>query len=396
MKIAIIYDYLPGAGGGAESVLLDIIRAYYPSCDLFLGAVIETEWSTRYLQSIQKAFPVTKITFLQKIKSFKSMQLRLFNYSMVSKLQTFNLTSYDYIFCYTSFLSHTVITPPHAKKIIYMNTPSRMLWNLSHSAGNIKKLIPPGVFSIPKYGIRMHDVASLEKADKIVTISEASAKRIHSFYNKPAKVIYPAVQNLLLPTVNTEKIGYVSELGSYFVHVSRIESYKNIQLLIKTIAKYNYPDQKFIIVGDGPYFSTLLKLAETFLQTKSLPLKTPFSKEQWYKIKNIYFTGYLLEDEKNLLFSKANASFALNDEDFGLTKIESFKLGTPVIALAKGASPELINNTNGILFNEDTEESLNSALVQFNSQTFNKEEIIKTATQFSFENFKYQLQLLLK
>jgi glycosyltransferase involved in cell wall biosynthesis len=396
MKIAIVYDYLPGAGGGAESVLLDIIRAYYPHCDLFLGAVIQTDWSTRYLQSIEKAFPATKVITGQKIKHFKSVQLRLFNYSMISNLQTFNLTNYDYIFCYTSFLSHTVITPPQAKKIIYMNTPSRMLWNLSHSEGSIKKLIPPGVFSIPKHGIRMHDVAAIETSHKIATISQASAERIHSFYNKSAKVIYPAVQNLLLPTVNVEKITYVSELGSYFIHVSRIESYKNIQLLIKTVAKYSYTDQKFIIVGDGPYLASLIKLAEKLNNTNSTHIVTPFSQRTWTKIKNIYFTGFLLEDEKNLLFTKANASFALNDEDFGLTKVESFKLGTPVIALAKGASRELVNSQNGILFSEDTEESVNNALLIFKTQTFNKEEIIQTANQFSFENFKDQLQLLLE
>ena len=76
-------------------------------------------------------------------------------------------------------------------------------------------------------------------------------------------------------------------------------------------------------------------------------------------------------------------------EDFGLTILEAQSFGKPVIALkAGGALETIIEGKTGLFFNEQTVESLEKAIRNFNDIKFNPEDCIENTEKFAFEMFK--------
>lgn len=392
MRIAVVYDYIPPIGGGAERVLLDILRVFSPHCDLFLGGIVDSEFSRNYLEQVQQEFPEMKVTIKRKISGFRSIAFRIFNYQLVSIMQSIDLSEYDIVFCYTSFLAHTVITPPHSHKIVYMNTPARSLWHLSHSTSFLKKIMPPVLMEIMQSGIRQHDMAALRTADYVLAISQSVQQRISSFYSIPSGVLYPPVHRPLEADISLVA-ALQKEYGQYVLHFSRIESYKNIQLLVDTSSEI---EENIIIAGEGPFKKELINYSVHRL--KQLP-RLEFSEtlqKDVIKVGNLTFTGFVSEEQKSSLISGAFTTFCLNDEDFGITKVESLSLGTPVIALAAGAAPEVIRSgIDGVLFENNSAEALLKAIKEMKTLKFDTEILKKRAELFSFEHFSRKISAIL-
>ncbi|MCK5176795.1 MAG: glycosyltransferase family 4 protein [Candidatus Aenigmarchaeota archaeon] len=119
----------------------------------------------------------------------------------------------------------------------------------------------------------------------------------------------------------------------YFFYAGRLAGEKKINHLIQAMSKL--PDIKLHIAGKGPEEKNLKKL------TKSL------------NALNVNFLGFLsgkkLEEEyKNCIATILPCDWF---ETFGLTIVESYAYGKPVIASKIGAIPELVENySNGIVF----------------------------------------------
>ena len=102
-----------------------------------------------------------------------------------------------------------------------------------------------------------------------------------------------------------------------------------------------------------------------------------------------------------------------NDEDFGMVKAEAQSCGTPVIAYAKGGALEIVVDTlsekrtrmseevrlptgrksdflpipTGVLFNDQTPESLAEAIKKCGTMTFDRAAISRSAERFSEKRF---------
>lgn len=131
----------------------------------------------------------------------------------------------------------------------------------------------------------------------------------------------------------------------YFLYIGRLSKEKGVHYLIEAISKF--PDIKLHIVGKGPEEKNLMELSKK-LNTS-----------------NVTFLGFLsdkeVEDEyKNCIATILPCNWF---ETFGLTIVESFAYGKPVIASKIGAIPELIeNHINGIVFQPENVEELASAI----------------------------------
>lgn len=73
--------------------------------------------------------------------------------------------------------------------------------------------------------------------------------------------------------------------------------------------------------------------------------------------KDVTFLGEISGEKKALCFAQAKALLFPIDwnEPFGLVMIESLLSGTPVIATARGSTPELVNSDVGAFFERDEE-----------------------------------------
>lgn len=131
----------------------------------------------------------------------------------------------------------------------------------------------------------------------------------------------------------------------YYIYIGRISEEKGILLLLDSFKQNN---KQLVIIGDGPLQDLVKKTSETH--------------------SNITYLGKqpLEETYKKVAQAKALVFTSQWHEPFGRTIIESFAHGTPVIGSALGGVTELIKNgENGVLFNPNSIEDLNNAIIKF-------------------------------
>jgi glycosyltransferase involved in cell wall biosynthesis len=80
------------------------------------------------------------------------------------------------------------------------------------------------------------------------------------------------------------------------------------------------------------------------------------------------------------------------EEDFGMAPLEINAAGRPVVAYgAGGATETVIENLNGVLFREQTTESLIQALERLESQTWHPTAIRRNAQRYDIHAFRERL-----
>ena len=93
---------------------------------------------------------------------------------------------------------------------------------------------------------------------------------------------------------------------------------------------------------------------------------------------------------------KAKAFVYAAYEDFGIVPVEAMACGTPVIAYGKGGVQDTVKHKEtGILFEEQSVESLNNAIVTFEHTSFDPAFISRHAAYFSEERFQEEFKTLI-
>lgn len=177
---------------------------------------------------------------------------------------------------------------------------------------------------------------SLENIDLLIAKSEFSKAKHAEFGLKkdmtPIPYFLPPIEDY-----GTE----ASHDRPYFLFVGRLEKIKGLQDVFPAFNKY--PDADLLILGDGDYAQELKDLAKDNPRIKFLGRK-PLDEL------NAYYRGALGLIVPSVCY-----------ETFGIILIESFRLGTPVIARRLGPFPEIVETSGGgALF--ETEDDLISAM----------------------------------
>ncbi len=85
------------------------------------------------------------------------------------------------------------------------------------------------------------------------------------------------------------------------------------------------------------------------------------------------------------------------EEDFGIVMAEAQSCGKPVIALGRGGAAEIVEpEVNGVLFEEESVESLLDGLDRFDRITFNPRSIRESALRFGRERFLREFSELVR
>jgi glycosyltransferase involved in cell wall biosynthesis len=146
--------------------------------------------------------------------------------------------------------------------------------------------------------------------------------------------------------------------------------YKRIDLIVDAFAAML--DKKLVVIGSGP--------EKDKIKSKATP--------------NIDVLGY--QDFENLksYMQKAKAFIFAAEEDFGIVVVEAMACGTPVIAYGKGGAAEtVVDGKTGVLFTEQTVESVIEAVKNFEtiSDTLNYKDIRKQSEKFSRKIFEQNI-----
>ena len=352
MKVALVHDYLVQYGG-AERVLAEL-SLLFPQAPIYTLLYDE--------QHTGGAFSHTTIhtSFLQNVVR-KKAYYRLFSFLMPLAMEQFDLSEYDLVISSSASFAKGVITREHTTHICYCHTPMRFAYApYQNIAGEslyprLLKGFPP--FILPY--MRLWDTHSAARVDRFVCNSLFIQKKIQTYYNQKAQVIYPPV--------NVHRFS-IQEPEDYFLVVGRFLPYKRIDLAVDAC---NELGRRLLIVGDGPEYKRLKKKAGPTIQ----------------------FVGRVSDARLAGLYARAQALIFPQEEDFGIVAIESMACGRPVIAFQSGGALEYIQDAKtGVFFKEQSVESLKQAMRRSMDISFDARYIREHAMQFDRQVFQRNLK----
>lgn len=395
MRTAVVYDYLPAAEGGGERALLEIISHFKDDVHVYFGFVVDSSYSRRTLKLLREVYGDERVHVGPTVRFFRPILFRIMYFLLPSLLQSFDFSSFELVFSFTAFLAHSIIPPIRGRHLLYMNTPARFLWNLPYAYSRLKVIATPFLITdVMLFRSRLYDLSGIEHVKTIFGNSTAVVQRIDTFYGKSAKVLFPPSipDSLIKAELFADSV--TQEFGKYFLYMGRVESYKNLDLLLDLLMREQL-SEKIIIVGDGPYLrlirARLRKLFGPATKYRSDSLGVQMS-----QFGNVYLSGYVEEAKKMIVAANASAFFSLNDEDFGITKVEALAVGTPVIALKAGGAIDVVKDgINGVLFDESTVESFKHAISRHRQIAYNQNVIKRSAKPYTITAFHANLDKLL-
>ena len=353
MKVALIHDYL-AQDGGAERVL-------YALQDMWPDAPLFTLFHDRQTAHPRFKDKLIHTSFLNNSR-FTRKHYQWFLPLMPLATESYDLSDYDVVISSTSAFAKGIITSPNTLHICYCHTPTRYLW--SDTRKYVEELRYPWFVKkiLPWYlsRLRTWDKLAAGRVDAFIANSNTVKKRIHTYYNRDAQIVFPPA--------DTEKYHIKSQEGEYFIIGGRVVPYKRFDIAVRACTRLGLP---LVVFGDGPAKRDLEKIAGP----------------------TIKFVGRVSESTKTKLLQHAKAFLHPQNEDFGITPIEAMAAGVPIIAYKKGGATEtVIDGVTGVFFEDQSWETLAHILLNFDDTTFDPQAIAAHAHRFSRYQFKKNMR----
>ena len=350
-RTALVHDWL-NQQGGAENVLAEL-HGMFPSAPVF----------TSFYDSalVDPAFERMDIrrTWLQRFPLWRTNHQALLPFYPLA-FGSLRIPDADLVISNSSAFCKGVRTLPQAVHVCYCLTPTRFLWMPeAYLAGERapvwSRLLLPHVLA----WARRWDRRAAQRVTQFLAISTAVAERIHRFYGRSSRIVYPPV--------DVDRFRPTAEVNDAFLIVSRLIPYKRIDLAVRACTQLGL---QLRIVGTGR--------AEADLRALAGP--------------TVRFLGRLPDRDVSEEMARCRAFLFPGDEDFGITPVEAQAAGRPVVAFGSGGALDtVIDGTTGILFDEQSVASLGAALQRVQAMTFDTDALVANARRFSRENFRRSL-----
>ncbi len=360
VKIALVYDRV-NKWGGAERLLLALHR-------LFPDAPLYTSVYSRENASWAKVFNIVP-SFLNSIGIFQTRH-EFIPFLMPFAFESFDFSQFDLVISITSGEAKGIVTKPETVHVCYCLTPTRYLWldNVDYFTGRLGtaiKFINRPIVSL----LKIWDMVAKERPDYFFAISDLVKKRLKKYYHKDSIVIYPPLDPFFEKKVENKN-------GDYYLVVTRLVGYKRIDLAVLAANKLGFPLK---IVGVGRELEGLKKIAG----------------------ETVEFVGPQSESQLQALYSACKAVIIPGEEDFCLTSVEAQASGKPVIAYKhSGVKESVIDGTTGMLFDDQSEDSLVNCITKFSTIKISSENCHRNSAKFGIKifekKFKEEINKILK
>jgi glycosyltransferase involved in cell wall biosynthesis len=215
--------------------------------------------------------------------------------------------------------------------------------------------------------MRLYDVCTAPRVDVYVANSQHVARRIWKRYRRKAHVIYPPV--------NLDRFSMQREKEDYFLTMSRLVSYKRVDLVVRAFNEM--PNRELIVIGDGPERKRIERLAGP----------------------NVEVLGYQPDEAVTHYMQNARAFVFAAEEDFGIVPVEAQACGTPVIAYGRGGATEtVVPGTTGLFFGRQRPDAVRDAVRRFDDvePRLEPEQIRTHAEQFDVSAFRSSFSRLVQ
>ena len=351
-RTALVHHWLVSNRGGEH--VFEAMADLFPAADLFT-LVYEPSQVPPSLKARQ-----IRSSFLQKLpraSRWYGYYLPLFS----KATEQLDLAGYDLIISSDAATMKGVRANPRATHICYCHTPMRYIWSgyetYYRAAGRIPRLIFPAV----RDHLRRWDFQAAQQVTRFVANSENVRKRIRDYYGRESVVIYPPVDtNLFVMPPNPHSA------QEFFLLVSQLVPYKRADLVVEA---FNQCRRPLFVVGEGPERRKLEQRAKS----------------------NVRFLGSQPRNAVVDAMQRCKGFVFAGEEDFGIVMAEAQSCGKPVVALARGGAAEIVQpGVTGILFEEESVDSLLDGLARFDRTQFNPHEIRASALRFNRQRFILQ------
>ncbi|WP_278848017.1 glycosyltransferase family 4 protein [Megamonas hypermegale] len=366
MKVAIVHDWLV-AYGGAEQFLNDLL-SIYPKADIF--ALVD------FLPKDKRDFILNKkvnTSFIQKLPKAKT-KYRSYLPFMPMAIEQLDLSKYDLIISSSHCVAKGIITGPDQIHISYVHSPIRYAWDLQNQylkEAGLDKGLKGWIAKAILHYMRIWDTRTANGVDYFIANSKFIARRIWKCYHRKANVIYSGI--------NLDDFSFSDKKDDFYFTASRMVPYKKMDLIVEAFTQM--PDKKLIVIGTGPDFDKIQKIAQGH--------------------ENIKLMGYQPFEVLKDHMQRAKAFVFAAEEDFGRVPVEAQACGTPVIAFGKGGALETVrglgikDKPTGIFFDKQTKDSLIDAVNNFEQQAnlIKYKDCRNNALEFGLDKFRYNFKL---
>ena len=305
-----------------------------------------------------------RTTFLQKAPFVRQ---RFWNYLPVTPLavETHDLRDAQVVVSSAHAFAKGALTSAEQLHVSYVHSPMRYAWDLHHQYLEDYRLHRGAKGLLARYmfhRLRQWDRNTSHNVDLFLANSIHVQRRIWRTYRRPAKVLYPPVA--------TDRFRFEAKKEDHYVTVSRLVSYKRIDLLLQAFRAM--PDRKLVVIGSGP-------------EAQKLQAMCP---------PNVTLLGYQPHDVVQQYLGSARAFLFAAHEDFGISPVEAQACGTPVIAYGVGGAAETVRdlrtraNPTGLLFDQQTPDSLRAAVEAFDAGTIDPHACRAWAESFGEQRFR--------
>ena len=364
-SVAIAHEWLTEWGGSEDvtRLMLDCLPGSTLSATInFLSATNRAKLDVADIQT----------TFLQRMPF---VEKRFWNYLPLTPLavESLDLRHADLIVSSSHAFAKGVLTTAEQLHISYVHSPMRYAWDLHFQYlqdyrldKGLKGYLARWMF----HRLRLWDRQTANNVDLFLANSDHVRRRIWRTYRRPARVLYPPVR--------VDRFKPQGQKDDFYVTVSRLVSYKRVDLIVAAFAAM--PGRTLVVIGDGPELAVLKARCPA----------------------NVTLMGWQPDDVVQQHMAAARAFIFAAHEDFGISPVEAQACGTPVIAYGVGGSAETVRDVRsrpeptGLLFPEQTAASLVEAVKAFEhlSDRISPDACRQWAESFSEARFKREFSAL--
>jgi glycosyltransferase involved in cell wall biosynthesis len=351
-----MHDYFSQLGG-AERVAAEMYRMV-PDASMFAtvafrkclpAEIADVKIQTSWMQN------------LPAIETYYRFYFLLYPFA----ISDLDFSGYDLVLSSSSGYAKGVRTGRDAVHVCYCHTPMRWVWNFNtyakrESFGIVQRTALPLLVR----GLKFWDEGAARQPDHFVANSAVVAQRIRRAYGRISEVIHPPI--------DTQRFRPGGDVEDYYVVLSRLTSYKRIDLAVRACTERN---KKLFVIGDGPDRKSLEAMAGP----------------------TISFLGRASDRDVEYVVARCRALLFPGEEDFGMAPLEVAAAGRPTIAYrAGGALETIVENDTGVFFDQQTSESLGDAIDRFERLDWSSDVLRRRAEEFSLDVFRDRFRSFLR
>jgi glycosyltransferase involved in cell wall biosynthesis len=160
---------------------------------------------------------------------------------------------------------------------------------------------------------------AVRRADAVIAVSKWERDQLVTDFAVDAEVIPNGLDIERFTEANPE-----IRDRPYFLTVGRLEKYKGVQHVIRTMSEF--PKYELLVAGSGPYQPELAQIAR-----------------EANVADRVTFLGYVASERLPKLYAGAEVYLTLSEfESYGMTAAEALAAGTPCVVATNGALTEWI------------------------------------------------------